>query len=274
MSEIVPAGIKAKEIVIAQTAVIAEDAVICALDGGPADRVVIGDHARIARGFTAYARELAIGDWCTIHGPVKIYGYETCRIGECTWIAQDVALNCSAPLVIGRGCVISRWTHFTGGDFVQGCRYHEFKECVLCDDVWIGVGATIAPITAGARSMALANAAVTKDMLPNHVYGGVPAVDLTDKLGAPYEAIDDAEKLSRLQKRLQEFWIESKTKDAPFTENMIKVTASSLDGPVVEAEGVSVFNVTTRTYSKNGSPCETEFMQFLLPHVKFFARVR
>lgn len=120
--------------------------------------------------------------------------------------------------------------------------------------------------------MALANAAVTKDMLANRVYGGIPAIDLTDKLGAPYEDIADGEKLARLMRHWDGFQKKCEIAGAPFHSGAIRLTASSLHGTVTEETGCSVFDVSTRTYSKNGSECETAFMRHLLPHVKFYPR--
>ncbi|MCD6119842.1 hypothetical protein J7K50_08415 [bacterium] len=266
----IPAGIRADEVIISPTAEIADDVEICAIDGARARRVIIGDYVRIASGVRAFVPELEIGDWCMIHGPTKIYGYESCMIGACTWIAQDVILNSTDLLTIGRGATISArasiWTHFTGGDTVQGCRYNDRKPAFLGDDVWIGVGATLAPIIAGEKSMALANASVTRDMLPNHVYGGVPAVDLTDKLGPPYKEISDEEKLARLKRLFAEFKAQALQSGEKLDFDRIQLAC----GAAVEDSSVSIFDAASRTYSKLGTPEEVAFMKFLLPCVKFF----
>ena len=121
---------------------------------------------------------MKIGDWVTIHNHTTIYGYEDVEIGECSWIGQNAILNCTAPSRIGRGCTISAysnlWTHFSGGDPLQGCRYGEGNEapCTLEDDVWIGVGASVAPVTIGAQALLLAGSIVTKDIPRNTVWGG------------------------------------------------------------------------------------------------------
>lgn len=268
----VPPGIRARQIRISPTAEISGDIVITGIDGGEADLVVIGSHTRIASGVRAALRTLEVGSWCTLHAPLTMYGHEGIKIGDSTWIGQDVILNCTAPLTIGRGTIISAkssiWTHFTGGDYIQGCRYHESKAAVIGEDVWLGVGVTLAPIAAGDRSLALAGASVVKDMLPNHVYGGVPAKDLTEKLGPPYLEISHSEKLEKLEGKLEEF------------KRLLGGSAPNLDfgririalGMGDEVEGVSTFDVSDRTYSNIETPEEIAFMRFLLPHVKFYPR--
>lgn len=264
-------GILAEEADIHPSAEVARGAEICAIGGGPARRVRIGAFTRIGPGFKARVPQLDIGEWCTIHGPVKIYGYDACVIGDSTWIAQDAILNCTARLEIGRGAIISAraslWTHFSGGDPVQGCRFDSdnAKPCTFGEDVWIGVGAAVAPITAGDKSMALANAAIVKDMLPNRVYGGVPAIDLTEKLGAPYIEIPDEEKLARLKNLFEEFARTEAAKGLDLDKIRLSLEPADAGG------GVSVFNPATRTYSALRTAEETAFMRFLLPHVKFYA---
>jgi len=263
-------GIFAKEIIISPSAVVDEDVKIRGLDGNPAERVVIGDHTHVRKGFRAALKSIEIGDWCTINGPCTVYGYETVSIGHCCWIGQDVVLNCNAPLNIGRGCILSSkcniWTHFTGGDTVEGCRYHSTKPATLGDDVWLGVGVTVAPVNIGAKSLVLSNAAVTHDIPPNRVYGGVPARDLTEKMGAPFEEISAAEKLERLRRKFEEFKIEMAAQGRALDFSKIRLT----DGAPCEIAGVSTFSTLTRTYSKIGTEEETAFMRFLIPQIKFY----
>ncbi len=263
-------GILAEEADIHPSAEIAPGAEICAIGGGPARRVRIGAFTRIGPGFKARVPQLDIGEWCTIHGPVKIYGYAACVIGDSSWIAQDVILNSTARLEIGRGAILSArasvWTHFSGGDPVQGCRFEKdgIRPCTLGEDVWIGVGAVIAPVKADDKSMALANAAIVKDMLANRVYGGVPAVDLTEKFGAPYIEIPVEQKLARLKNLFAEFALTDAAKGLDLDKIRLSVE------PAGNEDGVSVFNPAERTYSALRTPEETAFMRFLLPHVKFY----
>ena len=50
---------------------------------------------------------------------------------------------------------------------------------------------------AGDRAMAMVGSVVTRDMAPNHVYGGSPAIDLTAKVGPQFAPVTVAD-LERL----------------------------------------------------------------------------
>ena len=115
--------------------------------------------------------------------------------------------------------------------------------------------------------MALANAAVVKDMQPNRIYGGVPAIDVTDKLGGPpYEEIGSEEKLARLKALFAEFARSEAARGLDLSRISLSVETESAE------DGVSVFNPEKRTYSALRTAEETAFMRFLLPHVKFYRR--
>ncbi|MCC7478002.1 acyltransferase [bacterium] len=274
--------------------------VICGGIGGPAESIEIGDNVSIGDDVRILARRVKIGDWVTIHNHTTIYGYEELEIGECSWIGQNVILNCTAPLRIGRGCTISAysnlWTHFSGGDPLQGCRYGEGNEapCSLGEDAWIGVQCSIAPVSIGEKALVLAGSIVTKDIPRNTVWGGNPARDLTGRLGEPYAELDFEQQLMMLLGRLAD-WRRSRLEreaeagaeervamlleDAqhlmhePYGDG-IMVLEDEVDIPALEARGISVFDLRDRTYSKLRSPAELSFMRFLLPSVKFWARQR
>ena len=54
--------------------------------------------------------------------------------------------------------------------------YKPYKQCIIANDVWIGIGAVIQDgVTIGDGAIIGANAVVTKDIPPYAVVGGVPA---------------------------------------------------------------------------------------------------
>ena len=256
--------------------------------GQEADEVILGDNVQIGDDVRILAPTVRIGDHVVIHHHTTIYGYDEISIGDCSWIGQNVILNCTARLAIGRGCTISAysnlWTHFSGGDPVFGSRFNNLKPASIGDDVWIGVQASIAPVDIGAQALILAGAVVTKDIPPNTVWGGNPASDLTAKLGAPFQHRSDTDKFEDMCQLLREYHaslretrgMQSGLADDEFALSQLAgryslggITIALADGP---ADGRSVFDVRDRSYSKLRSPEETGFMNFLLPLVKFFAR--
>lgn len=256
--------------------------------GGQTDEVVFGDNVQIGDDVRILAPKVRIGDHVVIHHHTTIYGYDEITIGDCTWIGQNVILNCTARLAIGRGCTISAysnlWTHFSGGDPVFGSRFNSQKPASIGDDVWIGVQASIAPVDIGAQALVLAGSVVTKHIPPNTVWGGNPAVDLTAKLGAPFQPRSNQEKFDDMCHLLREYHaslrntkgMQSGLADDEFALDQLAgcyslggITIAMADGP---DSARSVFDVRDRSYSKLRTPEETGFMNFLLPLVKFYAR--
>lgn len=254
--------------------------------GGPANFVKIGRQVTIGEGVHIAAPSVVIGDYVTVHRNSTLYGYAPVTIGHATWVGQNVVLNCTNELRIGRGCVISAhsnvWTHFAGGDVLQGCRYDESRPVNIADDAWIGVGASIAPVDIGARSLILAGAVVTKLVPANTVWGGSPANDLTAKLGPPFveTSLQDRYRLLCELLRRHKAGTDIKTgrlpkaSDCPLSEGPVFTIGgiSVVMGGDAEALGGSVFDVRDRTFSATGSAEEIAFMRALLYRVKFFPR--
>ncbi len=277
--------------------------VISAING-KADRVVIGDHVFIGNDVRILAPEVYIGDHTVIHNHTTIYGYAPVRLGDCCWVGQNAVINCAAPVWIGDGVTLSAysnlWTHFRAGDILQGCRFDSEKPLALGDDVWIGVQCSVAPIVAQPRSLVLAGSVVTHDLEANHVYGGNPAVDLTEKLGPQFEEVSLEEKFALLKDlllRFQEGWksqvMQYRSADGPSDIFAGALAAHPADPRWLEGDegsfyavgivatrhpwkksDVPVFSVADRTYSKLGTPQETAFMKYLLPQIKFYPAER
>jgi acetyltransferase-like isoleucine patch superfamily enzyme len=246
---------------------------IAAADGGRAKSVVIGDNVTIGDGVRILAPDVAIGDYTVVHAGALIYGYKPCAIGACAWVGQGAILNCTDELSIGNGCTISAlanlWTHFKGGDTLQGCRYFVEKPLTLEADVWLGVGVSVAPVRCGERSVVFANSVVTRDLEPNHVYGGNPAVDLTEKLGPPYLPKSIDEKMMIMEEKLAEFLKRTPEARRGRIVLIADPEVAEMKENVLEA-GVSFFNAANRLYTKKRTAEEIAFMRFLLPVVKFY----
>jgi len=108
--------------------------------------------------------------------------------------------------------------------------------------------------------MAMAGSVITKDMLPNHIYAGVPARDVTAKLGSQFEHLTIDQKAERLQTLIDRF-----TRDNPKHQGQLFVARS----PGERRPGVSNFDVSTRTYTRTYSRAEVAFLKAHVPLVKF-----
>ncbi|MCB1221088.1 MAG: hypothetical protein H7A35_00105 [Planctomycetales bacterium] len=253
---------------------------------GPAQTLKLGRHVAIGHDVTILAPHIEIGDYTVIHNHTLIYGYGPVSIGACCWVGQNAVLNCSDRLEIGRGCTISSyanlWTHFSGGDILQGCRFNSRKPLSLGEDCWIGVQCSVAPVAIGTRSLLLAGAVLTKDMPADSVWGGNPARDMTERMGRLFEPRSPVDKYNIMCALLDHF-----CEGAPQLQPGEELPAAEIgnwpndgyerDGIMLTHSGlrhpaVSVFDTADRSYSATDSELEVRFMKWLLPLVRFYAR--
>lgn len=256
--------INAKEIILGKNVDIKEGTFISGM-GKPAEKVILGDNVFLDKECVILLPEFVVGDYVKIFKYARITGYKSCHIGHNFYADASVVLNSTDNLKIGNNVGIGSWsalwTHMKFGDVIEGCRFDYTKEMIIEDDVWFNANCIVAPIVAKKKSMALAGSMVTKDMEENHIYGGSPAKDITDKIGPQFISRTIDEKLKMMEKRLDEFCeIEPKAKE------FLKIVDSYDSNPL---EKVSYYNVSDRTYTKRLSDIEIKFMRFLLPTAKF-----
>jgi len=229
------------------------------------DKFSIGDGVLIKDNVTIEGSEVSIGDYTVIGENTEIVAKSPCHIGMSSWIGRDCILDATGRLVIGNGVAVAAgcqlWTHMKFGDTLQGCRWEWRRELLVGDDVYFGGNSLVGPITAGDRSLALMGSVVTHDMEPNRVYAGVPAVDISDKVGLHYEEVSVDEKFSRLLNEFEKF------SSGRQLEHEIQIVKQWPDDMRPE---VTYFNVATREYTKRLSRTEIDFMLHLLMPIKFY----
>ncbi len=229
---------------------------------GSADYVEIGDNVFIDRDIFIMLPEFIIGDYGTIFKGCRISGYKKCEIGHNFWCDQNTILNCTEELIIGNnvgiGAYSQLWTHIKFGDVLEGCRFNSTKKMLIGNDVWFVGHCIVSPIVAADKSMAMVGSVITKDMEENKIYGGSPAVDLSNKIGNQFITRSIDEKLQMMIELLENF--EDIKKD-----NIIIVK----DIQDIKNTEISYFNVSDRKYTKIGTPVEIKFMKYLLPLHKF-----
>lgn len=224
------------------------------------DRLVLGDGVVIKSGTRIEHVDLVIGDYTKINNNCLITGTNFCRIGHNCWFGHYTIIDSIGSTRIGNGVGVGAhsqlWTHSYFGDVLEGSRFASQRPLLIEDDVWFVGHCIVSPIHAHRRSMALVGSVITKDMEENHVYGGVPAEDMTEKLGPQFTDVDVSVKRDKMQEYLEEFVI----LHAP-EKNRIRI----VDRLDLDKLDVSQFSVTERLYIKNNYPEEQEFMRFLLP---------
>ncbi len=256
--------IVAREVVLGKDVVI-EHGVTISGNGGPAERIVLGDNVYIGENCKIRTPVLEIGDFTQIHNHGLIYGLKPIRIGHNGWFGQNTILNATESLTIGDNCGVGAysqlWTHIAYGDVMEGSRFHSAKPMTIGKDVWFVGHCIVSPIVAKDRSMAMVGAVITRDMQENRLYAGCPAKDVTDKLGAPISPTTVEQKLSYVQARLEEF----AQRSTDWKPGEIGISA----GGSVIVPGETLFDVVDRTYNKRRTATEVAFMRFLLPEAKF-----
>lgn len=255
--------IEARVLELGVGCVVAPGAKISGIDG-MAERVKLGDFCYIGPGVRVMAPEFEIGDYSKIHERSTCHGKHPLIIGRNCWIGPNVMLDSMGGLTIddnvGIGANSQVWTHMQFGDLVEGCRFFSAKHLYIPKDVWFVAHCIVSPVIIGEKSMALAGSVITSEMLPNHVYGGVPAMDLTSKLGNQFHNRSIKQKLEVMRSLIEEF-----VKNHPIYEGKLQAVASMKK----RVDGVTYFDISTRKYTKNYSEAEVRFLKTHVPLVKF-----
>ena len=203
--------------------------------------------------------ELNIGEYCSIHHGSVIHG-KKCIIGHNNWIGQYCILDSLGGLLklgnnVGVGAHSQLWSHMKFGDRLAGCRWYDMKELKVGDDVWFVGHCIVAAITAEPKSMLMVGGVAVKDMNENHIYAGVPAKDVTEKMGYQFD-----ENLLEERKIIFSGYLKEYNKVGNNTE-FIKVVESFDD---IDDDKYTYFNLKTREYLPKYNNEEYNFMRFLL----------
>lgn len=255
--------IKAREVQIGK-GVVVEEGVVISGNGGPADRVVLGDNCFIGRETRIFAPMFTLGDYSKLNAFSFAHGDLPMQIGRNCWLGGSVVLDSLGGLDIddnvGVGAHSQIWTHIQFGDIVEGCRFHSRKYMHIGKDAWFVGHCIVSPVFVGERSMAMVGSVVTRDMLANHVYAGVPAKDVTEKLGPQFEVRTLDEKASKLRELMEAF-----VHRHPEHRGRLRVVTTRED----VVEGITSFDVSRRTYTRWRSEAEVAFLKANTPLIKF-----
>jgi acetyltransferase-like isoleucine patch superfamily enzyme len=257
-------NIDAEVLEIGKNVVISPTAVIRGLNG-PAKRVKIGDNTYIGDHVQIIVDDFEIGDYCKVHHHTNFHGYLPLKIGHNAWIGQYTIIDSIGGTTIGNNCGIGAhsqlWSHILYGDDLEGCNYNSKKNLIIGNDCWFVGHCIVSPIVAANKSMALVGSVITKDMEENHIYGGSPAKDLTSKIPSQYRKVSVEEKYDKMLEYHSQI-------GKPSNIKIIKDSSEIIDPTI------SYFNVSDRTYTKNLTDVEIEFMKFLLPtKAKFVPKI-
>jgi acetyltransferase-like isoleucine patch superfamily enzyme len=242
-------NIKSDELIIGKNTYISESATIRGINGN-AKKIVIGDNTYIGDNVQIIVDELVIGDYCKVHHHTNFHGWRPLQIGHNAWIGQGTIIDSLGGVNIGNNCGIGAysqlWSHIRYGDPLEGCNYESENQLKIGNDVWFVGHCIVSPIIAHDKSMALVGSVVTKDMEYNHIYGGAPAKDLTNKIKPQFKKIGLDEKRNIMSQFV--------------LTNNIKLIE---DDSEIISNDISYFNILKRTYTKKNTDDEILFMREL-----------
>lgn len=173
------------------------------------DDIKIGKYCVIGPGVKILTPSAWIRDFTRIHDNTLVSGTRSFYTGYNCWIGNGCILDTRGNLIISNGVGIGAysqlWTHARFGDTLQGCRFNTEKEMFIEHDVWFVGHCIVSPIHAKPWSMALVGSVVTKDMEENRIYAGVPACDVSNKLGGQRDILTELEIHRRFTTLVQQF---------------------------------------------------------------------
>lgn len=108
--------------------------------------------------------------------------------------------------------------------------------------------------------MAMLGSVVTADMLPNHIYGGAPAKDLTEKLGPQFLPRSLDEKIAAAITMIVKY-------EADNPEYAGRILAVDIL-PVKQCSDTTYLDLSTRTYTRRYSKAEVAFFKANVPLIK------
>ena len=226
--------------------------------------LILGDHVTFGPGVRIVGEgTVKFGDYSKIHAGCFIsvpYSHSVVEFGCNSWIGERAVLDGTGGIHashnVGVGIASHLYSHIAHGDYLAGCRFKSEKPLNIGYDAWFVGQCLVSPVNVGEKAVAMLGSTITKDMLPNTVHAGVPAKDMTEKMGRPWDVRPTSERIMLFDMYLEEYW--SVHNKLPSTK-IIGVVR----WPGKMYDDVTYFNVETRTYTKRSTNDEIEFMKWL-----------
>ncbi len=269
--------------------------VVVSWRGGQSNLFSLGDCNYIGGDSRILVRAFRAGDYVVLHNHLLSNGDSDLTIGNNTWMGQNGILNANAPLRIGNnvgiGAYSAVWTHGKFGALIDGCLMHKEAPVVIDDDACLWRAVISPGVTVGKKVTVLPGSILTKDAPAGSCFGGVPAADISGKVET-YRKVTIEEQFQMMEEfgsgfleqeysgrfskrgegdfevsggdcetfRLLLKW-ELRDSDIEGIGDTLLVTVE--DRTTKSLPGVSIFDLTNRTYTKWFTEPEVKFMWYL-----------
>jgi len=103
------------------------------------------------------------------------------KVGDYTWIGEEVCIINFAPVTIGAHCCLSQRAFLCSGnhDYRSPDMGYRHAPIVVQDGVWVGASAFVGPgVTVGTDAVITALSLANRSLDPGWVYGGQPCKPL------------------------------------------------------------------------------------------------
>ena len=265
---------------------------------GEQSKFTVGDNCLVGTDSKIVAPIFEAGDYVTLHNHLLVNGYKPCKIGHNVWVGQNCILNATDSLTIednvGIGAYSSVWTHGFWGERIEGCRIYKIAPVTIEEGAFIeGSYNVISPgIIVGKKAVVLPGSVVTKTVLPFTCVAGTPAREVTEKVN-PYTKVTLEQKYKMMRTFMLEF-LESiankevtplsngwhikedceeydilflkKVEDNTFGDDSAKIVITKKNTIRLQSyQNITVFDLSTKTYTKKRTDLESRVIRFLLP---------
>lgn len=234
------------------------------------DNNIINDNTRILIG----TGNVSIGDWNVFHNDMLLMAGEGLNIGHNCWFGQNTILDGSGKLVIGNGVRVGMysqlWTHVASGELIEGCLLYGFRETIIEDDAWlVGSCMVSSGIRIGKRSIILSQSNITKDVKPNAVYAGAPAIEKPTINF--YKNVTVEQKLEMMKGWVAEFIsLNNARYESSVDAEKIQIRSKNgAEGKItlgttsITDKNETFFNLRTKTFTKKNTQLERDFYKFI-----------
>ena len=118
-----------------------------------------------------------LGEGSMVQPPLKGVCFDMVHIGKNVMIMPDCLMMSRGGITIEDGAMIAANVQLISNNHdLYDRQILLCKPVHICENAWIGAGATILPgVTVGKNAVVAAGAVVTKDVEPNTIVGGNPA---------------------------------------------------------------------------------------------------